>query len=314
MYRRPLRSDELYHFWGIPKGGKAKNHKYIARINLGDKFRYFYDMAQLAAYNAAKAGGQVVNTVKKAADNVSEIAYNSAHRQDLKSAMNSHKRHQTEWNEMANRMSQRGVVPVYERKIANEYGHQYEDAKKRYDNSIGGKAEKVANKVKDVIGSKITGEKYKDRADSARKIAEQESETARFHYETSNADRKRLKENHGRILPETDEYLKSVIKEGDYHAKRASSARKGAESAMNDYYTKSIKGRAEKAIQNAENFVSSFFKKNKKKKVSDIGYDYYSSIDQDISFNRAQQLIKESSTGNYRDHEWMNGKRKKKRK
>lgn len=69
MYRRPLRSDEIYHSW-LSKGAQKKNHKYIARINLGDKFRYFYDMAQLAAYNAAKAGGQAVDKVQDAAKNI----------------------------------------------------------------------------------------------------------------------------------------------------------------------------------------------------------------------------------------------------
>lgn len=62
MYRRPLRSDEIYHSW-LSKGAQKKNHKYIARINLGDKFRYFYDSAALKAFREG------VNDVKDAVQN-----------------------------------------------------------------------------------------------------------------------------------------------------------------------------------------------------------------------------------------------------
>ena len=59
MYKRPLRSDELYH-WGMKKGAKAEKHKYIARIEDGTtilgtpKYRYFYTQAELAAWRAQK--------------------------------------------------------------------------------------------------------------------------------------------------------------------------------------------------------------------------------------------------------------------
>lgn len=71
MYRRPLRSDEIYHSW-LSKGAQKKNHKYIARINLGDTFRYFYDQAALAAYNATKAAGKTVDAAKEAAEQVAD--------------------------------------------------------------------------------------------------------------------------------------------------------------------------------------------------------------------------------------------------
>lgn len=62
MYKRPLRSDEIYHSW-FKKGATKKDHKYIARINLGDKFRYFYDSAALKAFREG------VNDVKDAVQN-----------------------------------------------------------------------------------------------------------------------------------------------------------------------------------------------------------------------------------------------------
>ena len=51
---------ELYH----NSTNQRDDHKYIERISVGDHFRYFYDQASLAAYNAAKAASDsVTNTV-----------------------------------------------------------------------------------------------------------------------------------------------------------------------------------------------------------------------------------------------------------
>lgn len=47
---------ELYH-----TGAPQKDHKYIDRIPIGNKFRYFYDQAELAAYKAGKALGQATS-------------------------------------------------------------------------------------------------------------------------------------------------------------------------------------------------------------------------------------------------------------
>lgn len=68
MYRRPSRPNELYH-WGMKKGEKAEDHKYVVRIEDGvtkagtPKYRYFYSMAE---YKAFKEGGSS-NPIKDAA-------------------------------------------------------------------------------------------------------------------------------------------------------------------------------------------------------------------------------------------------------
>lgn len=54
MYYPPLRPNEIYH-WGIEKGGKAKTHKWIARVVLGTKmgknlYRYFYNQDEYNRY------------------------------------------------------------------------------------------------------------------------------------------------------------------------------------------------------------------------------------------------------------------------
>lgn len=51
---------------GNGNGNSRKNHKYIARVRVGDRFRYFYTQAEIAAYKAAKAVGGAVNSAEKA--------------------------------------------------------------------------------------------------------------------------------------------------------------------------------------------------------------------------------------------------------
>ena len=75
MYTKPKRPDEIYH------AGQRKNHKYIARIDLGDKFRYFYSQAEIAAYEAARRAGQAVD---KAVDAAKEGASKAAKAIDKK--------------------------------------------------------------------------------------------------------------------------------------------------------------------------------------------------------------------------------------
>lgn len=86
MYTKPKRPDEIYH------AGQRKNHKYIARIDLGDKFRYFYSQAEIAAYEAARRAGQAVDKAvdaakegaSKAADATRKVASDAAKAVDKK--------------------------------------------------------------------------------------------------------------------------------------------------------------------------------------------------------------------------------------
>lgn len=61
---------ELYH---AATGAQRDNHQYIARVQVGDKFRYFYDQAQLAAYNAGK---NIQGAAKAAGDAVTKAGKN----------------------------------------------------------------------------------------------------------------------------------------------------------------------------------------------------------------------------------------------
>ena len=59
---------ELYH---TATGAQRDNHQYIARIPIGDKFRYFYNQAELTAYNAGK---NIQGAAKKAGYAIKDAA------------------------------------------------------------------------------------------------------------------------------------------------------------------------------------------------------------------------------------------------
>ncbi len=60
MYSRPIRSDELYHVWGLKRGSMMDDHKYIARVEDGinkyglPRYRYFYTREEYNAYRLGK--------------------------------------------------------------------------------------------------------------------------------------------------------------------------------------------------------------------------------------------------------------------
>lgn len=91
MYKRPLRSDELYH-WGMKKGAKAEKHKYIARIEDGTsifgtpKYRYFYTQAELAAWRAQKNPQQNTKTAQPNKPSVQSLPQKSQQNNTMTSA------------------------------------------------------------------------------------------------------------------------------------------------------------------------------------------------------------------------------------
>ena len=73
---RAMRNDYIQH-WGLKKGDKKKNHLYVARVELANgKYRYFYSLAEYAAYLKAKAKMKLnnfnKNKEKMAADKINE--------------------------------------------------------------------------------------------------------------------------------------------------------------------------------------------------------------------------------------------------
>lgn len=67
---REGQDDHLEHLFGFGsrKGSQKANHKYVARVQVGNGWKYFYSTAELAAYKAggaAKAVGNAVGIGKK---------------------------------------------------------------------------------------------------------------------------------------------------------------------------------------------------------------------------------------------------------
>ena len=66
---REGQDDHLEHLFGFGsrKGSQKANHKYVARVQVGNGWKYFYSTAELAAYKAGGAAKAVGNTAKGAA-------------------------------------------------------------------------------------------------------------------------------------------------------------------------------------------------------------------------------------------------------
>lgn len=73
--RRTGEEDYLQH-WGLKSA-----HKYIAKLDLGGKFRYFYSQAEIEAYKAAKAAGNALNNTYKVVRKGATDAMNAANKQ-----------------------------------------------------------------------------------------------------------------------------------------------------------------------------------------------------------------------------------------
>lgn len=79
MYKRPSRPDELYH-WGMKKGEKAEDHKYVMRVEDGvtkagtPKYLYFYTMDEYKAYKEGNSPKSVGNAGTKKPGLLSRIS------------------------------------------------------------------------------------------------------------------------------------------------------------------------------------------------------------------------------------------------
>lgn len=64
---REGQDDHLEHLFGFgKKGSQKKNHKYFTRVQVGSKYRYFYNPAEYAVYQAGKAAEGVASGAKSA--------------------------------------------------------------------------------------------------------------------------------------------------------------------------------------------------------------------------------------------------------
>lgn len=70
--RNDFESNYLAH-WGLKKGDKRKDHKYVARVELPDgKYRYFYTLAEYAAYLKGEAKNAWDNKEKIMEENINK--------------------------------------------------------------------------------------------------------------------------------------------------------------------------------------------------------------------------------------------------
>ena len=65
---REGQDDHLEHLFGFGsrKGSQKANHKYVARVQVGNGWKYFYSTAELAAYKAGKTVGGAAKAVGNA--------------------------------------------------------------------------------------------------------------------------------------------------------------------------------------------------------------------------------------------------------
>lgn len=68
---------ELYHAW-LKKGAQADKHKYVARVENGDGYRYFYTWNEYSSYLKSKASERINSALKKGAEKAEKKALKTA--------------------------------------------------------------------------------------------------------------------------------------------------------------------------------------------------------------------------------------------
>lgn len=168
---RDGQDDHLEHLFGFgKKGGQKKNHKYVARVQVGSGWRYFYSTGELAAYKAGKVGSSIAGGAKKAAGAVDNKIGIGALIKKKKAgkAMKDATHNQAKNLGMAvAAVKDSGFKPggSFENKLANTLKKdkritertykEYDSAKKKYDKTLLGK---ISNSG---VGKAVGGAAYK---------------------------------------------------------------------------------------------------------------------------------------------------------
>lgn len=168
---REGQDDHLEHLFGFgKKGGQKKNHKYVARVQVGSGWRYFYSTGELAAYKAGKVGSSIAGGAKKAAGAVdSKIGIGAL----IKKKKAGKAMKDATYNQAKNlgmavaAVKDSGFKPggSFENKLANTLKKdkritertykEYDSAKKKYDKTLLGK---ISNSG---VGKAVGGAAYK---------------------------------------------------------------------------------------------------------------------------------------------------------
>ena len=155
LYKRPLRSDELYH-WGSKNG----SHRYIAKIGEGKDARYFYTQEELQAYKSQTSNRsteekqakleeyqRATNGYRGKDKPMGEVKFQrgeqrgmtqedrEAHRKSLNSEENKKYLHDShaadeEWYNKTKKKADK-IAAKRENKARNEYGHTQEEMNAR---------------------------------------------------------------------------------------------------------------------------------------------------------------------------------------
>lgn len=123
---------DLYH------AEERAGHRYIARIPFGDKFRYFYDQAELAAYKAGKAGAAAGKAAGKAIGDMSRNA-SSAIDQMGKAARNTYMQAKSSINAAKGHK-------IYESQLKNKNNYMRNPNEKDIANARQGKSSNPLNR------------------------------------------------------------------------------------------------------------------------------------------------------------------------
>lgn len=153
---REGQDDHLEHLFGFgKKGSTKKSHKYFTRVQVGSKYRYFYNPAEYAAYQAGKAAGGVASGAKSAVKAVDDKVGVSALMRKKKTGKAMKDAFYNQGKNLALAVAMAKTDPNFnpggnlEKKLAKTlakdkaitqktYG-EYEKAKKKYDKTLLGK-------------------------------------------------------------------------------------------------------------------------------------------------------------------------------
>lgn len=183
--------------WGVKKGSQRENHKYIARIQEGDHYRYFYTQAELDAYNknktqsrnplssalysvkrtAGAATGAVSGLAQKVDNAVGFTAAKNAHRDEKNlhdKTMDYAKTMAYGKTQVASGWWKRHEIAKTAAELASKHtslkkaASQYDRSKKAYDKTLLGKAENTARAARKAAGNKVrssiaAGKKFADK-------------------------------------------------------------------------------------------------------------------------------------------------------
>ena len=158
-YVRRSYDDEYLEHGIFQKGYAARNGrmtKYIARINIGGKMRYFYDPRELDAYKRAASGvSGAVSNVRRSVGNAAKAVGNATGISQLRK-LRSLGRERSAARSAAKAGVQGGNVSQATRSRLRNANMQYNNMQKAFNKSLLGRAASTASAARSFIGKQAT--------------------------------------------------------------------------------------------------------------------------------------------------------------